>query len=44
MEAPNLGPDWFWKALFAFGCLGAIAFCCGVVYGIYWLATHVSFN
>lgn len=44
MEAPNLGPEWFWYLLFLCGIIGVIASIVWVIKGIIWLCNHVSFN
>lgn len=43
MEAPNLGPEWFWYLLFIMGAIGFIASIVWIIKGIVWLFNHVQF-
>ena len=44
MEAPNLGPEWFWYLLFIMSAIGIIASIIWVIKGIIWLFNHIQFS
>lgn len=44
MESPNTGPAWVWKLGCGFALLGVITILGLIIYGIYWLITHITFN
>ena len=44
MEAPDLGPEWFWNLLGVLAVIGIIASLVWVVKGIIWLINHVQFT
>lgn len=44
MEAPNLGPQWFWNLLIILAVIGIIMVIFKVITWIIWLFNHVTIN
>jgi len=42
MQAPDIGPDWMWKLIVIFVVIGLLTCCVGLVFGVYWLLSHVK--